>query len=334
MASRWGPSDEEFSDPTSGDDEVVTNMPARTDDHWRAQDTDEDVEQRPRRPRRGLKIAVPALVVAVLASGTGLVLHAQERAGRTPQAAVEAYVQLIASGDVEAATSLVPIPSDELPDVAVDDAEAPPSSQTNSSNFTRVSAPALISDSFYAQIDGITAVSVDLAAGGTAVAVGETADVALSYSVGGRVAITSVRVERLPDEFPALPRWRVLDSLTVPVIVDSNDPLLGVPSLSGEKTIASDIAAAGADRYATMVYPGQYDVTFDGGPWFEAPASEVRVAAPEQEVAAQDVPPVTASISAMPSIAAYDEAAAGIEGLLVRCASWDTATDLAACPEP
>ncbi|WP_440900649.1 hypothetical protein, partial [Actinosynnema sp.] len=125
-------------------------------------------------------------MIVVLTLATGAVLHAQERGTRSPEAAVEAYVQLIEAGDVEAATSMVPVRTDIL---AADVEESRRSGHDLGQSTgapVRVEAPVFLSNRLYATTEAISDVSVEPVADQGRSAVGEEAEVAVTYSVGGR----------------------------------------------------------------------------------------------------------------------------------------------------
>lgn len=289
--------------------------------------------RRPRRTRRTVLGAVAALLA--LGTVSGVLVHGQERERRTPEAAVLDYVGLIESGDVEAASALVPVPGD---DEAVIAPLPPPPDATTDRSVTvdlgrRLRNGDLLTNDSYADIAGIEDVVVELLAPATAPAVGETAEVSVTYAVRDFPASTVLRVERLPDTFPALPAWRVLDSLTVPTIVRQDDPGVGTVEIAGVPAAASGEPAVGHREYATMLYPGVYPVTYDGHEYLSASELELRVAASREPVPAADVAPTTAFLNVTPTGAAYDLTLERAQEFLNACEAHPPAVDIATCPE-
>lgn len=306
---------------------------AAADDADRAADTATPAGgRRPRRTRRTVLGAVAALLA--LGTVSGVLVHGQERERRTPEAAVLDYVGLIESGDVEAASALVPVPGDHEAVIA----PLPPPDATTDRSVTvdlgrRLRNGDLLTNDSYADIAGIEDVVVEPLAPATAPAVGETAEVSVTYAVRDFPASTVLRVERLPDTFPALPAWRVLDSLTVPTIVRQDDPGVGTVEIAGVPAVASGEPAVGHREYATMLYPGVYPVTYDGHEYLSASELELRVAASREPVPAADVAPTTAFLNVTPTGAAYDLTLERAQEFLDACEARPPAVDIATCPE-
>lgn len=286
------------------------------------------------------KVIIAGLTLAavvVLAGG----VHAQERGRRTAEAAVLAYVDLIKAGDVEAATALVPV----LADRNVEELENPQGqrglrdeltgempAEVDQEEMLRVLDPALLTNAAYAVANRVSDVSVEADRPSAEVAVGATTEVTVNYVLGGSSAGSVLRVERLPDSFPFLPRWKVVDSLAVPTIVRVTDPLMGTPTLGEVAVTGSGNVNAGFPQYATMVYPGEYVLDFDGGYWFSAPSTQLRVASSPQAPSPDSAIPVIASMFVKPSGAALDAALGKAGEFLDQCASRGPDIDLASCP--
>ncbi|TGO05583.1 hypothetical protein [Serinibacter arcticus] len=344
---RQRPADE-FSDPSADDDGAPGSASAafgRSDrrnepDAWTEEldgadpdDTDPDPASTPspRRRRRRLLLATGGL--AVLIAATGILLHAQERERRTPEAAVLDYVQLIESGDVEAATDLVPVlgyPADpELEESAaptIDDTDRRPPVVP----LERLENPALLTNAFYADNPGITDVTVERAEDQTDdPGVGESVEVAVSYSVDDGAANAVLRVEREPDSILGLPVWRVEDALTVPLVVTLPDGGLGSAYVGGTRVAVS--GERGVPLYSSMVYPGVYTVSFDGGSYLAAGDVERRIASPPPGVDPATAY-IAASLSVVPTSAANDAILQEVMSFLGRCGT--TAQGLDLCPEP
>lgn len=345
---------DEFSDPSADDDDASgsdSGSFGRSDrwdqsDHRSEDDADADLDldldaqpvgsptPSPHRRRRRRLLATGGL--AVLIAATGVLLHAQERDRRTPEAAVLEYVQLIESGDVEAATDLVPVlgyPSDpELEESAgpvVDDTDRRPPVVP----LERLENPALLTNTFYADNPGITDVTVERAeeAGGRAddLKVGESVDITVSYAVDDTAADAVLRVEREPDSILGLPVWRVEDALTVPLVVTLPDGGLGSVYVDGTRVAVS--SERGVPLYSSMVYPGTYTVSFDGGSYLAAGDLERRVATPPPGVDPSTAY-TAASLSVVPTSAANDAILQEVMSFLGRCGTVAEGLDL--CPEP
>lgn len=340
---RQRPADE-FSDP-SADDDVASGSDsfARSqrwggNDAWDAEpDSDgpdhtaPDLAPSPHRRRSRLLLATGGL--AVLIAATGAVLYTQERDRRTPGAAVLEYVQLIESGDVEAATDLVPVlgyPADPEPQesaaATIDDTDRRPPVVA----LERLENPALLTNAFYAGNPGITDVTVERAEDQPEeLDVGEIVEVAVSYAVDDTAAGAVLRVEREPDSILGLPVWRIEDALTVPLVVTLTDGGLGSAFVDGTRVAVS--SERGVPLYSSMVYPGLYTVSFDGGSYLAAGDAERRVTTPPP-----GVDPATAytaaSLSVVPTSAADDAILQEVVSFLGRCGTVAEGLDL--CPEP
>jgi hypothetical protein len=191
----------------------------------------------------------------------------------------------------------------------------------------------LLTNDSYAANPGMTDVVVSPPPSGSAAEVGATVEVPLTYVVRDFPAATTLRVERLPDAFPGLPVWRVVDTLAVPTIVRTDDPDLGRTFLSGVPAEASGEEGEGYEQIATMLYPGVYPVTFDEGTYLSADPLDLRVAAPREPVLASDVAPATGVLRVGPSNASYDLATAEAAAFLDGCAAATTDAEAAACPD-
>ncbi len=336
----------EFSDPGPDDDAGPSTRPGRGVAQGAAPDDDRldapgpDRDDDAARPRRVRRLLVPAVGLLVLAVVSGVLLLSQERDRRTPQAAVQAYVDLVEAGDLEAATALVPVPgSSEVvrrPPPAIpspDESRVPGRTPTAPPPLQVVRNAGLLTSDSYAANPGMTDVVVSPPPSGSTTAVGATVQVPLTYVVRDFPAATTLRVERLPDAFPGLPVWRVVDSLAVPTIVRTDDPDLGRTSLSGVPAEASGEEGEGYEQIATMLYPGVYPVTFDEGTYLSADPLDLRVAAPREPVLASDVAPATGVLRVGPSNASYDLATAEAAAFLDGCAAATTDADAARCPD-
>lgn len=342
----FGEPEAEFELESAGDDDTWrTGSPGNARSGAAAfEDEDEDVDDdappagrargaRPGRTRRTIGLAVAGLLALGVVSG--VLVHGQERDRRTPEAAVLDYVELIESGDVEAAGALVPVPGDDAADVAPQ--SPPPGPTTDRSSTldlgTRLRDAELLTNELYGGIAGIEDVVVEPPGTEATPAVGETADVTVTYTVRDFPASTVLRVERLPDAFPALPAWRVLDSLTVPTVVRQDDPGIGTVRIAGVPAVASGEPAVGYQEYATMLYPGVYPVTFEGNEYLSASEIELRVAATREPVPAAGVTPTTAFLNVAPTGEAYDLTLLSAQDFLEACEARPPAVDVATCPQ-
>lgn len=309
---------DEFSDPRADDAPAPPPPPGR---------------------RRRRTFLAGAAGLAVLALGMGALLHAQERERRTPEAAVLEYAQLVESGDVEAATDLVPVPGASTPA----DPSGPPSDAASTGGDRPVTVeiavepellanPELLTNASYATHPGLTDASVELVDPDADPAVGDVVEVRVSYEVQDRPATTALRVERLADTFPALPSYRVVDSLALPTVVEVLDGRLGETRIADVPVVASSSVGSGEPQVATMVYPGEYPVVFDGGAHLEAPDTTVRVAGPTSAQSADARPVSRAFMQVNTSPAAIDRAMREADAFLAACAD-GSAPELARCPE-
>jgi len=346
-----GPADE-FSDPSSEDDGARPVLPDRTAapaDRFAHEDVDDvdDLltgdETRATDPsvrRRRRRVLAAASGLTVLALATGALLHTQERDRRTPEAAVLEYVRLIEAGDVEAATALVPVQgaTDRSGLGSVPDGDP---SGTDGGRTIEVEVPgapellvdpAHLTNASYTGRPGLTAATAALVDPEADPAVGDVVEVRVSYEVASRPATTALRVERLPDAFPALPSYRVLDSLALPAVVELLDSRLGRTSIDGVPVAASSGVGAGETQVATMLYPGEYTVAFDGGAHLESAEVTVHVAGPSgtREVGARPVS--RAFVQVQPSVAALERAQREANAFLAACAE-GSAPQIALCPE-
>lgn len=340
----FGEPEAEFELESAGDDDTWRTGSSTRARAGEAAFEDEDVDDdappagraraaRPGRTRRTVGLAVAGLLALGVVSG--VLVHGQERDRRTPEAAVRDYVELIESGDVEAAGALVPVPGDDAAAVAP---QSPPPGPTTDRSSTldlgkRLRDAGLLTNELYGGIAGIEDVVVEPPGTGATPAVGETADVTVTYTVRDFPASTVLRVERLPDAFPALPAWRVLDSLTVPTVVRQDDPGIGTVKIAGVPTVASGEPAVGYQEYATMLYPGVYPVTFEGNEYLSASEIELRVAATREPVPAAGVTPTTAFLNVAPTGEAYDLTLLSAQDFLEACEARPPAVDVATCPQ-
>lgn len=294
---------DEFADPAGADDE-----PSVTEGG--------DGDARPRWSR-----LVWAGVLGVLVLATAGVLHARASGARTPEAAVLEYVSLIEAGDVEAASDLVPVPA---------------SVETiGGINVHRLAPVELLSNASYQDNPGIREVSVAAADVDLPVEVGEVAEVVVSYFVQDDPGSVLLRVERLEDEFPALPAWKVIDSMAVPsavvagtyglgeVLIDAV-PVSPLPDYPAPQEVPVQVE--------TMLYPGVYEATFESGPYLTAPSRQLAVLTPG--------PPVQAGKSVYleqlmvePTALVNDLIQAEAVEFLTACEVAPTTVDLATCPK-
>ncbi len=345
-----GPADE-FSDPSSEDDGVRPVLPDRAATPAdRFADEDDDVgdhltgdESRATDPstrRRRRRVLAAASGLTVLALATGALLHTQERERRTPEAAVLEYVRLVEAGDVEAATALVPVPgaTERSGLGSVPDGDPSGADGGRAIEVEVPGAPELLVDpehlrnASYTGRPGLTAATVAPVDPEADPAVGDVVEVRVSYEVGARPATAALRVERLPDSFPALPSYRVLDSLALPIVVELLDFRLGRTTIDDVPVAASSGVGAGETQVATMLYPGEYTVAFDGGAHLESDEVRVRVAGPSgaREVGARPVS--RAYLLTQPSGAALVRAQQEANAFLTACAD-GSASQIALCPE-
>ncbi|GMA30188.1 hypothetical protein [Litorihabitans aurantiacus] len=322
--------DDEFSDPSAVDDDVAAAGMHRWrggpldhgdedatagDDAWDDSDTGagdaaDSVEPRPHRRRRPVLTTLTA--VAVLAVVTAGVLLAQERERRTPEASVERYAQLVADGEYEAASAIVPVlGSWEGPAV---------------SSAPREVVPELVSDEASANGD-FTLVEVTRE-DETIPPVGETVEVTVRSETDGRPTSSVLRVERRPDSSPGLPSWRVLDSLAVPLVV--RVPNKGLVEVTVDSVPVTGTAPEDGDA-ATMVYPGVHTVAFDGGEYLLAQDVERRVAPAGSSVDPQTWS-VIASLDVIPGEAAVGAALADATSFVDACIAGEPADP--PCPDP
>ncbi|TGO05584.1 hypothetical protein [Serinibacter arcticus] len=340
---------DEFSDPSAEDDGDVrprrgTDPSAAGPPAWDGEPADVESDDDPtpppppgRRRRRTFLAGAAGLVVLTL--GTGALLHAQERERRTPEAAVLEYVQLVEAGDVEAATDLVPVPGTSTPadatgptsDAASPGGDRPVTVEVPSPPELLVT-PELLTDAFYATHPGLTDASVELVDPDADPAVGDVVEVRVSYEVQERPATTALRVERLADTFPALPSYRVVDSLALPAVVDVLDFRLGQARIADVPVAASSSVGSGETQVATMLYPGEYPVAFDGGAHLESDEVTMRVAGPTGARGADARPVSRAFLQVQPSFAALERAQQEANAFLTACAD-GSAPRIAECPE-
>lgn len=340
----FGEPDAEFELEGAGDDDTWRTEPSARARAGEARFEDEEEEEEedvapptrrahPGRTRRTVGLAVAGLLALGVVSG--VLVHGQERDRRTPEASVLDYVELIEAGDVEAATALVPVPGDDADDVVP---QSPPPGPTTDRSSTldlgkRLRDAALLTNELYGGIAGIEDVVVEPPEPGATPAVGESVEVTVTYTVRDFPASTVLRVERLPDAFPALPAWRVLDSLTVPTVVRQDDPGIGTVQIAGVPSVSSGEPAVGYQEYATMLYPGVYPVTFEGNEYLSASDIELRVAATREPVPAAVVTPTTAFVNVAPTGEAYDLTLLSAQDFLDACEARPPAVDIATCPE-
>lgn len=292
---------DEFSDPRADDDGAPVSVSSAASGRGRRWEEPEDGNgeldgddsdlgpladrpsaSRPQRRRRPL-LGIAGLAVLVLA--TGAVLHTQESERRTPEAAVLEYVQLIEAGDIEAATVLVPVL--RQPEEADPDESAPPVLDGGGRRppvvaLERLENAALLTNDFYADNPGLTVVSVEVAETPADPGVGESVDVAVDYTVEDSATSAVLRVEREPDSILGLPVWRIRDALTVPFVVSMRDGGLGSAYVDGARVAVS--GEMSLPLYSSMLYPGVYTISFDGGTYLQAADLERRVTSPRSIV--------------------------------------------------
>ncbi|GMA30189.1 hypothetical protein [Litorihabitans aurantiacus] len=289
------------------------------------------------RSRRRTRVIATAGALVVLAAATGGLLWTQERERRTPEAAVAEYVGLVERGEVEAATALVPVPGTPLADADADDTPTPTGPTTGSTPITvtvdapaQVLDPALLTDAVYAAGGGIADVEVvSLERAGTP-PVGGVVEVEVSYLVSDVPSTAVLRVERRPDSFPGLPSYRVLDSLARPAVVDIFDTDLGTASIDGVPVLTSGSPGVGAPQLATMLYPGLYEVAFDGGSHLSASPADLRVGS--GRTSERDAV-VRVDLQVTPTQTAQDAATEAANAFLAACAD-RTVPPSPSCPAP
>jgi len=338
--------DDEFSDPGADDDAVGVSRAGGAGTTWRgsarwgADVADRDLDDlddllddsddpvldpddatdrpapSPRRRRRPLLLGAAGILV--LAVVTGAVLLAQERDRRTPEAAVLEYVGLIEAGDVEAATRMVPVLGDPAdaqpePDVLADGASRPPVVV-----LERTANGALLTDAFYAANAGLSDVTVERADDAPLPDVGGSVEVTVGYRVQDTATTAVLRVERAPDSAVGLPVWHVRDSLAVPLVVTLPDGGLGSAYVDGARVAVT--GERSVPLYASMLYPGVYTISFDGGTFLQAGDVERRVAAPST-IVDPAVAHTAASLAVVPSPAAFEAIRAEIDAFMERCAA-------------
>ncbi|PWD51735.1 hypothetical protein C8046_14840 [Serinibacter arcticus] len=277
----------------------------------------------PRAPRSRRRIALAAVAGAVaLGLVAGAVLWSRERAARTPEAAVLAYAQLVADGDVEAATALVPVPGTPIEEAT---AELVPET-----GRTYVD-PALLSDAFYAQArSGLDEIAVAPTPATTDAVAGDTVEVELRYEVDGRRAGTLLRVERRADTLLGLPDWRVVDSLAVPLAVELSDPLgrtvtiAGVPVASGQTVDGGSVMVA--------LYPGTYEAVLPPGPNLDGVTETVRIAGPGNAARAGATTPVRTVVPAIVAPELFARLADALQHALDTCTTAPVGNVAVACP--
>lgn len=338
---------DEFSEPSEFDDDGwdVPSREAEPDDvdAYLDPDVDGDTPPRPRSRRRTALLAAAALTV--LAVVTGVLLLGQERDRRTPEAAVQEYVDLIEAGEIEAASAIVPVLGRDIAPSADPDEPNPSSTavepgadrtiEVSVLALDREAVPGLLTDASYASNSGLEVISVERLDGegdaGALPPVGESVRVVVSYLANDSQTSAALRVERAPDRFPGLPSWRILDSLAVPLVVSVPDAGLGDALVDGVSVTANTPDGPAELGTATMLYPGVYTVSFDGGTYLEAADVGRRVAS-----AGRNANPATshtpAALDVVPSAAAIDLLLAEASRFLRECEVPDA--DVDRCPEP
>ncbi|MCS5722842.1 hypothetical protein N1028_17895 [Herbiconiux sp. CPCC 203407] len=193
------------------------------------------------RRRARLLIVVTGISLVVLGIAAAVVWSVL-RTAQGPAEAVRDYAALIAEGKAGAASSLVD------PVAWAEGREGV--------------ASVLVSDEVLASsLEPFSVLDIELGSDGTTeVAVGSTVLVEVDYAVGDERGRAALRVEREHDGPFGASRWRVVDPLVVPIVVESNVPTVGPATLGGEPIDLSGPSFAGAEQLIALVYPGEYQV--------------------------------------------------------------------------
>jgi hypothetical protein len=216
--------------------------------------------------RRRARLLIVAVGISLVVLGiAAAVVWWVLRTAQGPAEAVRDYAALIAEGDADGASALVD------PVAWADGREGV--------------ASVLVSDQVLASsLEPFSVLDIELGSGGTAdVPVGSTVLVEVDYAVGDELGRAALRVEREEDDPFGVSRWRVLDPLVVPIVVESNLPAVGPATLGGEPIHLSGPSSAGAEQHIALVYPGEYQVI--------APERTSFSAATEYVLALSDVEP-------------------------------------------
>ncbi|MGH3863927.1 hypothetical protein [Actinokineospora sp.] len=167
--------------------------------------------------------AVALLIACVIVIG-------QVNDSRGPAQAVREYVDLIARGDATAANALVAPGPDR----------------------------AFLTDEVLAASQRIKVTEV--IGHDSGVEPGQTAVATVRYELPGRSYTTSLRVKREPNSFGGLERWRVIDPLVVPVVVQTNVPTLDSGSLGAARIPVSGPRLNGFPQRRFLMYPASYQL--------------------------------------------------------------------------
>ncbi len=261
---------------------------------------------------RGRVVMWIALAVVVALVAAAVIVWAALRTRGGPVEAVREYVDLIAAGDAVGASQLV-----DPAQYTGYDGGSGPDSPLDSSAFVSAGAEVTASDALVLDPDMMAVVAgqasqrievtdVALDFGDSAdVPVGETVDVEVDYSLRGVSSTALLRAERLDDTWFGFTRWRVVDPLLVPLVVQSNAPELGPALVRADEDrndrVATEPAhpdggsahpavevpaeidlsgpdAEGASQRATLLYPGVYRIGGTTSTYLTAPAKSVVLA--------------------------------------------------------
>ncbi|WP_378148181.1 hypothetical protein ACFJGV_08090 [Cnuibacter sp. UC19_7] len=258
---------------------------------------------------RGRVVMWIALAVVVALVAAAVVVWAALRTRGGPVEVVREYVDLIAAGDAVGASQLV-----DPAQYTGYDGGSGPDSALDSSAFVSAGAEVTASDALVLDPDMMAVVAgqasqrievsdVALDYGDSAdIPVGETVDVEVDYSLRGVSSTALLRAERLDDTWFGFTRWRVVDPLLVPLVVQSNAPELGPavvradedqeerPRTASEPEPAHSAVevpaeidlsgpdAEGASQRATLLYPGVYRIGGTTSTYLTAPAKSVVLA--------------------------------------------------------
>jgi hypothetical protein len=191
-----------------------------------------------KRWRPGKRVKIGALVLAVLlvvGVTVGFIVTNLNR--DAPLAEVRAYVDAIARGDASAANAMV---DPARPGSGVD--------------------TALLTDEVMRSAkQRITVEDVRLSPGADPSA--DTVEVLVQYALVSEQPFTAtLRAQRAGSAAGVLERWRVIDPLLVPAVIETNVPSLGTASLGPATVPTSGITADGWPERRLFVYPAVYEV--------------------------------------------------------------------------
>lgn len=263
-----------------------------------------------RRRRTTIVVAgIGLLVLGLAATVTWSVLRTAESA----ESAVRDYVALLELGDAEAARQVVD----------------PETWGQGREGF----AAALVSDGVLrSSVEEFAVLDVETDEGADA-PVGATAVVGVEYAVGEERGRAALRVERQADGPFGATRWRVVDPLVVPIVVESNVPGAGPATIGGEPVALSGSSVAGAEQLAALVYPGEYQLVPPDRRAFSAPTEYVLALGDTAEPAAEGAFEPTARVQLWfdPSAELVDTVSAALDEHVGTCLETPTAMP-ADCP--